>query len=436
MEKHKTKVFDIISFEYMTKLRSKGFIISTLLGPLMLVVFFGVIALVTLISEDSTERKIAIVDKSGRIGQKVVQNEPDKYFISDQSVDSLYSKVLREELDGYLVIDKDFVENGKADVYSLGGGGIGFISSVNASIGGILRNERLIEAGIAPEVIAKVDKRPDISTHKITEKGTENDYAGFYAVIGYVLGFVIYIMMLIYGASVMRGVIEEKANRIIEVMASSVRPFELMMGKVVGIGLLGLTQLTFWLILGAVLFWLKGDIISLFASPNVQMAATMGGATGGPDQEFLATVASLPAPSIGLVLSFVFYFLTGYFVYATLFAAIGSAVDQESDAQQLQLPVTLPIIIPMLFIQYIMSNPESTLSIILSLFPFFSPILMIVRIAATEVPLWEIALSVVLMIGTFFLCIMFAAKVYRIGILMYGRKPQLKDLIKWIRISN
>ncbi len=239
-------------------------------------------------------------------------------------------------------------------------------------------------------------------------------------------------MMFIYGASVMRGVIEEKANRIIEVMASSVKSFELMMGKVVGLGLLGLTQLTFWVFLGAIVFLIKGDIVSLFVSPEMQMAANMG--QQSPD--FATTISNLPTPDIGIVLGFFFYFLSGYFIYATLFAAIGSAVDQESDAQQLQFPVMMPLIIPMLFIQYIMSNPESVLSVVFSLFPFFSPILMIVRIASTEVPLWQIGLSVALMVITFFFCIWLAAKIYRIGILMYGRKPSFKDLIKWARISG
>lgn len=433
MERHssKSKIFTIISHEYITKFKSKGFIISTLLAPLMLLVFFGIIVLVALISEESTERKIAIIDRTQKIGEKIIKDEPEKYFKTELTEDSLKAMVLNGTLDGYLVIHPDFVKSGKADVFSSGGGGIGFVTSLNSSLTGVLRNERLVEAGIAPEIIARVFQKPDITTHKITEKGTETDYAEFYAVIGYVLGFVIYMMMFIYGAQVMRGVIEEKANRIIEVMASSVKSFELMMGKVVGLGLLGLTQLTFWILLGAIVFLIKGDIVNLFMSPEVQMAANMG--QQAPD--IASNIKNLPTPDIGIIVGFFFYFLSGYFIYATLFAAIGSAVDQESDAQQLQLPVTLPIIIPMLFIQYIMSNPESTLAVILSLFPFFAPILMIVRIAATDVPLWQISLSVALMIGTFFLCIWLAAKVYRIGILMYGRKPRFRDLIKWARIS-
>ncbi len=434
MERHssKSKIFTIISHEYTTKFKSKGFIISTLLAPLMIVVFFGIIAFVAFLSQESTERKIAIIDRAGKIADKMVASEPEKYFVTELAEDSLKTMVLNETLDGYLVIHEEFVKSGKADVYSAGGGGIGFVTSLNSSLTNVLRNERLVEAGIAPEIINKVFKKPDITTHKITEKGTEADYAEFYAVIGYVLGFVIYMMMFIYGASVMRGVIEEKANRIIEVMASSVKSFELMMGKVVGLGLLGLTQLTFWVFLGAIVFLIKGDIVSLFVSPEMQMAANMG--QQSPD--FATTISNLPTPDIGIVLGFFFYFLSGYFIYATLFAAIGSAVDQESDAQQLQFPVMMPLIIPMLFIQYIMSNPESVLSVVFSLFPFFSPILMIVRIASTEVPLWQIGLSVALMVITFFFCIWLAAKIYRIGILMYGRKPSFKDLIKWARISG
>jgi ABC-2 type transport system permease protein len=294
----------------------------------------------------------------------------------------------------------------------------------------IIRKERLIQNGTDTSVINMIDVSVDIGTKKITAKGTEKDYTEAYAGIGYILGFFIYIMMMLYGSLVMRSVIEEKANRIIEVIASSARPFEIMMGKVIGIGLVGMTQVTFWLVVGGILLASAGPIMMMFM-PKPEVLA--GGMQMAQVPQLPIDIPRIP---ISLILGFIFYFIAGYFIYSTLFAAVGSAVDQESDAAQLQTPVMLPIILPMMFMPAIMANPDGPLAVILSLIPFFTPILMIVRVAATNVPLWQIALSVVLLIGTFFGALWATSKIYRVGILMYGKKPKLSDLIKWIKLAK
>ncbi|MFW5702246.1 MAG: ABC transporter permease [Bacteroidota bacterium] len=428
-----SKIMTIIRHEYLIRVRSKGFIIGTLLGPLGLIVMVGIIAFTTYLTIHEEENKqIAIKDQSGLVAQGVVERDAQKYYISDKTESELRQSVLEGKIDGYILIPADILQNGEFMLYGSGGGGLNFTSSIESDIGRVVRHQRMLEAGVNQDVVDLVNKRVEIMAHKVTEEGTEKDYSEAFSGLGYVLGLVIYGMMFIYGGMVLRGVIEETSNRIIEVIASSARPFEIMTGKVVGIGAIGLTQVLIWIIMAGVVFMAAGPIINSIVTPD-QMAASMPGAQAGIEQP---QAFEMPSISPWLAVGFVFYFLFGYFIYATLFAAVGSAVDQESDAQQLQWPVTIPIIIPMLFLAPIMNNPDGTLAVVMSLIPFFSPILMILRIAATNVPVWQIALSVVLMVGTFFGSVWVAARIYRIGILMYGKKPDLKDLLKWARMSK
>lgn len=428
-----SKIKTIIMHEYLTKVKTKGFIIATILGPLILLAVIFIPFLVTMLGADSTERKIAIVDYTEKLGQDIVNSDTSKYFLTNYTPETLRKEVLSGKLDGYLVIPKDFLKRGEADVYTMGGGGIGFLSSLESNVREVARKERLREAGVDISVIKLVEEGVNINTQKITKEGTEKDYAEVYAVVGYVFGFIIYTLMLLYGSFVSRGVIEEKANRIIEVIASSARPFEIMMGKVIGIGCVGLTQVLFWCILAVILLYFVGPMVGgMISDPEMLKTQMMN------QSQNMAMPTSFEIPRISpwIFVAFIFYFLSGYFLYATLFAAVGSAVDQESDAQQLQMPIMLPIIIPILLVGYIISNPESTISVVLSLFPLFTPILMMVRVAATPVPLWQIIASIVLMLGSFYGCVWMAARIYRVGILMYGKKPNLKDLFKWVRQSG
>ena len=311
---------------------------------------------------------------------------------------------------------------------------MGFVGNIDRIMSDFLRRERLLKNGTDTNVIRLVEQGAEIQTRKVTQKGTqkgtEKDYTEVYAGLGYFLGFFIYFMMLMYGSIVMRSVIEEKANRIIEVIASSVKPKEIMLGKVIGIGSLGLSQVLIWVGASVILMAVAGPIISSFMPSQQTMTQGMNIAVQ-PKMPF-----DIPNISISIYVAFIFYFLSGYFIYSMMFAAIGSAVDQETDAQQLQTIVMLPIILPIFFMTAIITNPDGTLAIILSLIPFFAPILMIVRIAATQVPIWQIVLSVLLILGTFFGLLWSAAKIYRTGILMYGKKPKLGDIIKWLRLAK
>lgn len=438
MENKQSKIMTIIQHEFLSKVKTKSFLISTLLAPLGFIAIIAVVAIVTILSKDDTDKKLAVVDKTDSIGMLLVQNDTTKYFLTNKVEAELNQEVIDGELDGYIVLPSDILTTGKVNVFTSGGGGLGLISSLDNSLSKILRHEQLSNIGADQEIIDIVEKGVSIETKKITEQGAEDDFSELYAGIGYFLGFVIYALMFVYGGMVMRGVIEEKANRIVEIIASSAKPFEIMMGKVLGIGFVGLLQVTIWIILGAIALGVAGIVApQFFDAPDPETITQAMQATGN-----MATVPmaepgfQMPKIGFGLIIGFVFYFLAGYFIYATLFAAVGSAVDQEQDAAQLQMPITIPIIIPILFIANVMSNPDGTLAIVLSLIPFFTPILMMVRVAATDVPIWQIALSVILPILTFLGSLWVAAKIYRVGILMYGKKPSFKDLYKWLKYKD
>ena len=430
-----SKIWTIIQHEYTSKVKSRGFILGTILAPLGIVLIYGAMIAVTLLSSGQTTLKIAILDYTGQIGSELVARDTSKFFLTTKSEKELRKEVLDKTLDGYLVLNNDFLQTGKADVFTSGGGGLGFIKSIETNSEDIIVNKKLKEIGAGQNIIDLVNSGVSITTKKVTAEGAKKDYSEILAFLGYALGFMIYGLMFTYGSFVMRGVIEEKANRIVEVIASSARPFEIMFGKVVGIGAVGLTQVLFWLILLVLLFAVGGSVASMFIGQPEAASMAQGAAGSQPQQAELIMFFQNFTISPWVIVAFLFYFLAGYFIYSSLFAAVGSAVDQEQDASQLSLPVALPIIIPIMFIPNVMSNPDGTLATVLSLIPFFTPILMIARIAATEVPLWQIALSVVLLAGTFLLCLWVAAKIYRVGILMYGKKPTFKDLFKWFKLD-
>lgn len=429
--KNSNKIWTIISFEFLTRVKSKGFIISTILGPVFLLAIMIIPGIVASVSMNDTSKHIAVIDETNYIAPKLIKDDPKVFFTTTKNAEELKKELLKGELDAFLIIPKDIYENGEVSVYTPGGGGIGLIEKIDNIVSDVVREKRLMDAGVNEKIIKIVESGVSVKTIKVTEQGTQKDYTEFYSIFGYILGFMIYFLMFMYGAIVMRGVITEKVNRIIEVINSSAKPMEIMMGKIFGIGAVGLLQVLIWVGLLVVISLAGGSIISMFTN-QPQMANL----PAGTNPQIKGLPFDIPTIPIGVWIAFIFFFLTGYFIYSALFAAVGSAVDQEEDAQQLQTPITLPLIIPILFMPAIMGNPDGVLAIVLSLFPFFSPIIMTARIAATSVPIWQIALSVVLTLSTLFLCIWFASKIYRVGILMYGKKPSFKDLIKWLKLAK
>lgn len=424
------KIWTIISFEFLTRVKSKGFIISTILGPIFLIAIMVIPGIVAALSMDDTSKKIAILDETGYFAEKIANSDKSVFFVSTEPINQLKQQILDGKLDAFLVIPKNIESENKVSVYTLGGGGIGLVEKIENTVSEIIREKRLTDAGVDKSVIELVEKQIKINTIKVTKEGVQKDYTEFYSIFGYILGFMIYILMFSYGALVMRGVINEKANRIIEILNSSASAMEIMMGKIFGIAAVGLLQVLVWIIMVMGVSVFAGSVIPMFMSQPEMVG--MNNIPQTP-QTFPFEIPPIP---IGTWIAFLFFFLAGYFLYSSLFAAVGSAVNQEEDAAQLQTPITMPLIIPILFMPAIMGNPDSPLAVVLSLIPFFSPILMTARIAATTVPFWQISLSVVLTLITLYFSIWIASKVYRIGILMYGKKPQFKDLLKWIKIAK
>lgn len=429
------KVKVVLKHEYISKVKTKAFLIGTFVAPIGIVLFFGLMVAASFIFNDTTEKKLAIYDETKQIGKILVDTDSSKYYLTDKSKEELQKLTKNEKIDGYIVIRQDILDSGKVPIFTQGGGGIGFTSLLEKNLSSIIRKQRLERSGTPDEVINLVDSGITLETQKITEEGVKDDKTELLAFVGYGLGFVIYMLMFLYGNQIFRSVLEEKANRIIEIILSSARPFDILLGKVLGIGLVGLTQVFAWIAIVVVLMMFSGQIAGMFV--DIDPASLQAGMSMQQAQaeQVQSMMSGFPEVSPWLGVGFVFYFLAGYFIYACLFAAVGSAVDNEQDAQQLMFPVTLPIIIPIALIPMIMQNPDSIAAVCVSLFPLFSPILMIVRIASTQVPLWQIIASVVILILSFLSIIWVTAKIYKIGILMTGKKPKFKDLAKWIKMS-
>lgn len=429
------KVKIVLKHEYLSKVKSKSFLIGTFVAPLGIVALFGVLIAASFIFKDTTERKLAIVDKTEYLGQVLVDTDTSRYYLSDKSEKELTKLTEDSKIDGYILIQKDILDSGNVPIYTQGGGGIGFTSLLDKNLSSIVRKERLKRSGTSDDIINLVDSGINLKTKKVTEEGIKDDKTEVLAYVGYALGFVIYMLMFLYGNQIFRSVLEEKSNRIIEIIVSSAKPFDILLGKVLGIGLVGLTQVFAWITIVVLLLTFAGQIAGAFI--DIDPSALQAGMTAQDAQteQVEKMMSGIPEVSPWLGIGFIFYFLAGYFIYSCLFAAVASAVDNEQDAQQLMVPITIPIIIPIALIPMIMANPDSTAAVVVSLIPFFSPILMIVRIASTQVPIWQILASIIILISTFIGIIWLTAKIYRIGILMTGKKPTIKDFYKWIKMS-
>ena len=431
-----TKIFLIARSEYLRRVLTKGFVLGVLLAPVGMVLLFALPLVATLFSSDDGERQVLVADESGRLFEAVAEAMPARFAArrAEGPLDSLRAAVLDDRADLALVLPASLLDgDGDATAYTRSGGGLSQFDDVRSAVRDAVRGVRLADVGAPAEVQAVLDERPGLRSVTVTADGDAADGAFVASAIGYMSGFIIYVLVFIYGAMVMRGVIEEKQNRIVEVIASSVKPFQLLMGKVLGIGAVGLTQIALWTALGAVVLTALGPILLAVAGPGA------AGAPGVPPEAAaeapfdVGAITALLTP--GFLLILVLCFLGGYLFYAALFAAVGSAVEQESDAQALTVPVTLPAIIPMLFLFPMLEQPDSTLSTVLSILPPFSTVLLPVRVAVTDVPFWQIALSLVLLAAAFVAAIWVAARIYRVGILMTGKKATFRDLARWVRTA-
>ncbi|HAC14891.1 MAG TPA: ABC transporter permease [Bacteroidetes bacterium] len=426
------KLFLIFKREYLTRIRTKSFIISTILAPVAIILLIA-IPIILQVSDSEKTQVIGIKDEVGTVLPRLIELNSERYVPTPPvTMDSLRSLVLSGNLDGFIEITEEHLATNKdVELLYTGSGGMGLISEIRSDIRMVLQNERLDRAEVGAVVQEILAMRPQLLTRKLTAEGEETQDTLALFMIGYIMCFIIYGAMFGYGAIIMRSVIEEKTNRIIEVITSSVKPFELLMGKVLGVGALGLTQFIIWSISASALLAIAAPVTALIIGDDAA-SVDAGGATTQAASEMPFEI-----PTIGpeLWITFILFFLLGYLIYSALFASVGSAVDSESDSQQLMMPIMVPIILPMLFLGKVAQDPDSTFSVVTSLIPFFAPMLMPVRVAMTDVPAWEYALSVLLMVGTFIGLIWLSSRIYRVGILMYGKKASFKEMAKWVRYN-
>lgn len=442
----------IIRREYLTRVRKKSFLIMTFLTPFLMALLFIIPALV-MTNEDKEFKKIAVIEDGSDLFVNVIPDTRDTEFEYLQGVKLNDIKNNFSELwyYGVLYISPDLVANPDAiQLLSRKQPPIGLLDHISGSLEKEIERQKLLAYNIEDldEILRAINSSVRIQTIKIDETGSARETSTDIAMaLAYIGGFMMYMLVFMFGAMVMRGVIEEKTSRIVEVIVSSVKPVQLMLGKIIGVALVGLTQFALWVVLTlALVLIVKANVLpegtmeqlqqlpQSFAEADQAMAAgsettTMTAEEFTMFQKIFAGALNMPWGLI--IFSFVFYFLTGYLLYASLFAAIGSAVDNETETQQFMLPVTIPIILALVVAMGTMQNPESSLSFWFSIIPLTSPIVMIARIPF-DVPPWEIALSMGLMILTIVGTIWMAAKIYRTGILMYGKKTSYKEIWKWL----
>ncbi len=459
------KIGLIIQREYLTRIRKKSFIIMSVLGPLIFAAYI-LIPMYFATLEDKEEKSMVVIDDSGLFTKRgpdgPVFTIPGTETLKFQVIEGVPIEILRETFDesgyyGLLFIPSNILASESSLIYSTKQVSLEISEYLKSSMESEIEDLKLASHEIEniEKILAEVETSIHVRNIKWTKDGkTQESNTGVIMGIGYLGGMLIFFFIFFFGSQVMRGVIEEKVSRIIEVIVSSVKPFQLMMGKIIGVGLVGLTQFLIWTLLSAVLVTgLKAAFFpELNQTPTEQVVASdlfdqgadelapgnrapeiLAGEDMDIAQEIFASFKSLP---VGMIIgSFLFYFIFGYLLYAAMFAVIGSAVDNETDTQQLIFPVILPLILGLYVMINAINNPDNALSFWFSIIPFTSPVVMMVRIPF-GVPWWQIALSGSLLVATFIGMTWVAGKVYRTGILMYGKKNSYKEIWKWLRYSS
>jgi ABC-2 type transport system permease protein len=428
----------IIKREFVAKVRNKSFIVMTFLSPFL---FVGIAAFVGYLSSMKPDTKrIAIHDETGLFVNEF-KSLKGEYVYNDLSLidlEFLKDSILNENYEGLLFVPKvsnnKELEN-KIQFISNESPSISFINEVQGVISKKLTLENFKISKLDTIAIQNAQAKVKMGLAKASGEVSLKGINEIKIAIGGAFGYLIMMFIIIYGNMVMRSVIEEKTNRIIEIIISSVKPFQLMMGKIIGTSLAGLLQFFIWAIMGLGLMLAASAFFGIDASPTARISPSLVDAAHqevtGMAQMYLQDLWGLP---IGTILfSFVIYFIGGYFLYSSFYAAIGAAVDSETDSQQFLLPIIMPLVLAV-YIGFftVVNDPHGTVATVFSIIPLTSPIVMLMRIPF-GVPWWQLALSISILFATFFFVVWFAAKIYRVGILMYGKKPSWKELYKWLK---
>jgi ABC-2 type transport system permease protein len=420
------KLWLVIKREYLARVRTRGFIVSTVIVPVLIVGIF-VLQIYTASRQAGHTLKIVVLDDAGGLGDTVAKGldgklstgEPEFQVVrvlerppaADQ--DALRSQVMRGDLDAFLVLPAELV-NGKAaaEYHTRNPGEMSMNSEITQAVTNAVIAERLHARGIDVRDVAQVVEGVDLKTIKVGAHG-ETEEKGQTLIVAVVVGMMLYTTLIIYGVATMRAVMEEKTTRVIEILVASTRPFYLLSGKIIGVAAVGLTQYAIW-----------GTVAALVSAYGAA-AASMTHAGALP---------SLHLSWVMIVFMLVF-FLAGYLLYASLYAAVGAMVSNDQEAQQVQTPITMLIVAAVVCFNVILRDPNSSLSVGLSMIPFFAPILMLLRIALQTPPVWQIALCLGILGMTTAGMVLLASRIYRVGILMYGKRPSLVELVKWVKYT-
>jgi len=431
------KIWLIFQREYLVRVRKKSFIIMTLLAPLLLAAFLVIPVLLANISDKTEE--IGVLDESGLFQNKFTSTPERKFVSLSGNLNNAKAKFLQSKLTGFLYIPKLNLDNPAGiRLYSKSNASIDNKLAIESSLRNEIENLKFQRSGIDRATLEDIKTDVAVSTTNLSDEGEKDNNAFVTSAAGYASAFLIYIFIFMYGVQIMRGVIEEKTSRIVEVIISSVKPFQLMMGKILGIAAVGLTQFLLWIILSS----LVTSVIGAQFRDKMVPPPTTAAITANPENEYTASkktnamqeaFKAFDNLNLPLILgSFIFYFLGGYLLYGALFGAVGAAVDNETDTQQFMLPITIPLVMTFVVAQtVIIKNPDGPVAFWMSVIPFTSPIAMMIRIPF-GVPTYQLLLSMVLLVLGFIATTWLAARIYRVGILMYGKKVNYKELSKWL----
>lgn len=441
----------VIRREYLNKVKKKSFLVTTLVVPILVAGLTVGLMFMMMTTKDKA-KTIAVIDNSGIVAPYLENTETLEYtFLADMPLDSVKTHLEALGYDGVLNISElnEETKEFTADIFSAKPFGMDVTDNIGNRLDRALEDYRIGTYDIEGLDQILKDVKADVSLHAYTvsEDGKEKiSEAGVYSIVSMLLGIFIFMFITLFGGMVMSAVIEEKTSRVVEVLISSVKATELMFGKIIGVALVALTQFLLWIVLSGAIIAAAGAFMGqdVLSSVNTEEVAAMAGTMGGVDaaaiqdqvpepSELQFVLESLRNMNVGQIIGlFLLFFVFGYLLYASLFAAIGSAVENEGDSQQLQLPLTVPLLVGYIIALYAFRAPDSQLAFWGSIFPFTSPIVMIARLPF-GVPVWQIVLSVVLLVLTFIGCAWLSAKIYKVGILMFGKKTTWKDLWKWLK---
>ncbi len=456
------KVGIVISHEYTTRVRKKSFILTTLLTPIGMALLICVPALIMLFSGNDNQ-KVKVIDESGIVAPYLENSEHTTYVMGTEGETVDLLREIFDDLDYYAIVGiSPLDENGEVSVvsYSKEPLNMDLKNALSRAANKAVETRKLAQYDIRDldEILSDVKTDIKVNSMTLTNDGdAKEDSVEIYMVLAYLMSFMIYMFVFMFGTMVMRSVIDEKSSRVVEVIVSSVKSVELMMGKIIGVALVALTQFFIWIALTLVIV----TAVNAFAGPKLlqnmggmEQAVAVAGQDGNigtadvtsileaagsdPDASgFVKILGQIKDLNWGYLIGcFLIYFLLGYLLYASMFAAIGAAVDNEADTNQLQLPITIPLIIGLFIMLHTFEHPNSALSVWTSIIPWTSPMVMLARIPFGTVPGWQLLLSILLLLLTFLATAWLSAKIYKVGILTYGKKSSFKDLLKWMKLKD